>query len=271
MKYRYIHPSPDLAPFIRYYWMMEIDSGTFTPEKQRVFSYACPELTFYYRDPFSLINGNETRDTQAPAVLSGQKTTFTDLIPTGHVGILSVVFRPQAVRLFFKIPSNHLTDLQVLLTDIDTGAGELTEALALSHNTEDRIALIETYLRRRIAENLVYDFKRIGAGIALADHRFAMVTVDQMAGKACLSPRQFERRFLEFTGLTPKKYLRAVRFQNSLYQKQLDPSLNLTQLAHAAGYYDQPHFTNEFKAFTGMHPRQYFSANEAWSDYFSLH
>ncbi len=271
MKYQYIHPSPDLARFIRYYWMMEIDSANFTPEKQRVFSYACPELTFYYRDAFSLINRNETREAQAPAVLSGQKTTFTDLIPTGHVGILSVVFRPQAVRLFFSIPSNHLTDLQVPLTDIDAGAGDLTEEIALLRSTDARIMLIENYLRQRICENLVYDFRRIGAGIALADQSLAMVTVDQMAGKACLSPRQFERRFLEFTGLTPKKFLRAVRFQNSLYQKQLDPSLNLTQLAHAAGYYDQPHFTNEFKAFTGMHPRQYFSANEAWSDYFSLH
>jgi len=41
----------------------------------------------------------------------------------------------------------------------------------------------------------------------------------------------------------------------------LEQYTNLTDLAYENGYYDQAHFIKDFKAFTGMSPKQFFKDN----------
>jgi len=68
--------------------------------------------------------------------------------------------------------------------------------------------------------------------------------------------------------MPPKRFLRTIRFQSAIYRKQLDNTISLTQLAMDCGYYDQAHFTNEFKTFTGMLPKEFFKNENVLSDYF---
>lgn len=71
-------------------------------------------------------------------------------------------------------------------------------------------------------------------------------------------------------GITPKKYLKTIRLQYSLYLRSRDKMLNVTNLALESGYYDQAHFINEFKALTGFTPKQYFDNNAVYSDFYEL-
>ena len=48
--------------------------------------------------------------------------------------------------------------------------------------------------------------------------------------------KQFERIFTNGIGISPKKFLKVLRFQNAIYQKQLTPGLGLTRLAVDSGY-----------------------------------
>lgn len=44
---------------------------------------------------------------------------------------------------------------------------------------------------------------------------------------------------------------------------------SLTDIAYDCGYYDQSHFINDFKEFSGYHPSQYFSGQTegtTWKD-----
>jgi AraC-like DNA-binding protein len=64
-----------------------------------------------------------------------------------------------------------------------------------------------------------------------------------------LDPRNFERRFCEWTGLTPKRYARVIRFKYSYHR-----FISGARATHLDGYYDQSHFNREFKYFIGIAP-----------------
>lgn len=42
---------------------------------------------------------------------------------------------------------------------------------------------------------------------------------------------------------------------------------SLTDIAYDCGYYDQSHFINDFKEFSGYSPKVYFSGNAEGSEY----
>ena len=85
-----------------------------------------------------------------------------------------------------------------------------------------------------------------------------LVNIRDLSEQYFRSHRQFERKFKEHTGFTAKTFSRIVRF-NSLMQRQLNTQSSLTQIALEFGYYDQSHFINDFRAFSGYSPRTYFS------------
>jgi transcriptional regulator GlxA family with amidase domain len=83
------------------------------------------------------------------------------------------------------------------------------------------------------------------------------VSIVQIAREHALSTRQFERKFKEFAGLSPKLYSRIIRFQSAT-QHKFAGVRDLTEIAYACGYYDQSHFINDFRQFSGYSPKEYF-------------
>jgi transcriptional regulator GlxA family with amidase domain len=88
-------------------------------------------------------------------------------------------------------------------------------------------------------------------------HHKGLIRIEKLAGQAGLSVRQFERRFIEGIGLTPKLFARTTRFQMAL-----DASSRFTtfrsglEIAHEFGYFDQAHMIREFHALGGSPPSQ---------------
>lgn len=67
---------------------------------------------------------------------------------------------------------------------------------------------------------------------------------------------------------SPKQFLRTIRFQNTLHEKQKNKEISLTELAYNCGYFDQSHMIYDYKLLSGKTPSQYFSECEPYSDYF---
>ena len=78
-----------------------------------------------------------------------------------------------------------------------------------------------------------------------------MRAVQQALG---VSARQLERRFEELVGVTPRFARKVARFQRAVDLALHQPDISLARLAAESGYYDQPHFTREFKALAGITP-----------------
>ena len=72
----------------------------------------------------------------------------------------------------------------------------------------------------------------------------------------------------EDIGISPKQYLKIIRFQSAIFLKQKNNNLNMTELSYESGYLDQSHFINDFKSLSGLTPKQYFAEKEIYSDFF---
>jgi len=84
-----------------------------------------------------------------------------------------------------------------------------------------------------------------------------IVTVADMASAAGVSERRLERLFKKYIGLSPKYYARIIRF-NYIFQLIKSKENSWAEIVCQSGYYDQSHFTHNFKAFTGEDPSAYF-------------
>ncbi len=72
-----------------------------------------------------------------------------------------------------------------------------------------------------------------------------------------ITERSFERRFKQYTGMSPKLFARIAQFQASLQQlrdKQFD---KLSDLAYSNDYADQSHFIRTFREFAGCSPLKF--------------
>lgn len=99
---------------------------------------------------------------------------------------------------------------------------------------DERIRLACGYLEEHFAEN-----------VALGD-----LTALTGYGKSYLI-----RSFTKETGLSPYRYLQTVRLGRA--KRFLEGGVPPVEAADLAGFADQSHFTNFFKEFTGVTPKQY--------------
>jgi AraC-like DNA-binding protein len=80
-------------------------------------------------------------------------------------------------------------------------------------------------------------------------------SLSQIAGDLNVSPRQLQRDFRAFTGLTPMRYLNVVRMSeaNSLLA---ETSMPIAQIAALLGYVSQAHFSAAFRQAYHCSPRE---------------
>ena len=71
-----------------------------------------------------------------------------------------------------------------------------------------------------------------------------------------ISTRSLERYFEKHVGVSPKFYTRIVRFSH-IFNLIQNEDFNWLDISFLAGYYDQSHFINNFKEFTGKNPSSY--------------
>jgi AraC-like DNA-binding protein len=89
--------------------------------------------------------------------------------------------------------------------------------------------------------------------------RDAAWTVGDVIAELGLSAKSFIKRFSERVGITPKRFARVQRFQHVLTDLEGKSEVSWTEVAHRVGYYDQAHFTHDFRAFAGITPSEYFA------------
>jgi len=268
MQFRLIKPSPLLAPYIRQYWYLEMDASEGMQRLERVVPNGFVEMTFHFSD--RLMKIAETCEMQPGVIISGQKTGFFDVLPTGRTEMLSVQFYPHSTGLFFPFPVSELTDYSLHLADaVGAVARELEEQLHELSSLEERVTHIERFLLQLLTRSSSYQWNRICHSIQLINTSKGIVPVSELADAACLSRKQHEREFKKMVGLSPKQYLKVIRFQAALYVHQQFPGASLTELAYRCGYFDQSHMINDFRQLSGITPGQYFAECEApYSDYF---
>jgi AraC-like DNA-binding protein len=188
--------------------------------------------------------------------------------------VVGVRFRPGLARQFLQAPPVELTGRLAPLEQLwGRRARELECRLSGSPSAEERARLLVSALPATGAATGTATGAAAGA-IARAMEAMAaahgVVDLDWAAAQAGMSARQFRRRCLEESGLTPKHLCRVLRFRRS-FELAASRKLSWAAIAAETGYFDQAHLIRDFREFTGRTPMAVFSntgnagAGENWA------
>ena len=135
----------------------------------------------------------------------------------------------------------------------------LYEKLISTSEVENKISIIETFLIKKIQSSSKNNSVWIFDFINYILKNKGYVNIEALCKEFDISPRLCARRFNQEVGLSAKLFARLARIVNT---KETLSSLkvdSLTSVAYDNGFFDQAHFSNEFKAFMSETPKEYFS------------
>lgn len=172
----------------------------------------------------------------------------------------------------FQLAKSRICELLVLLSRTAVTAGADPDAmLLLTHeyiqtipriSGADELCVWLTRVVNRFVDQL-FEFSGVKhAGVIhravlyIRAHHAEKISLEDVARSVYLSPTYFSRVFSQETGSTFNAYLNGVRVE-SCKSLLLDPSLQLLDVALAAGFVSQSYFTKVFKKYTGFSPLQY--------------
>lgn len=260
--FRSIQPSPQLLPYVKQYWFLK---STCAGHVQGIIPTGYVSVFFQKQHPLYCVERNEL---YSQAYITGQSTTYSNLLLTGTADMVCIDFLPYGAKLFFDLPVNQLKDVTVSLDLLEEpGWDELGKRLNDISNPEESVRLIEQFLLKRFSYAKEYNLKRMVAAVKNINR--GQSDIGRLADESCLGYKQFKRVFAEYIGVNPKDFLRIVRFQKALFTLQTLPEINLTQLAYSCNFYDQSHLIKEFKSFSGYTPGEFIAICPPVSDYFS--
>lgn len=253
MLFRLIPPSKKLAPFIKTYWHLKNESSE--DVLQTIVPNGLPGLCFYRNGALKYYGLG-----QYQTGLGGQRLNSL-VIQSCNVEAIGVEFEPYGLRRFFQMSSMNFYGLVCSPQDISDKELMILEEQILSEpEIEQCWKLLNSFFLSRLSqvESDRMNFMRIQSALSEATIA-AGNSVQGMAEKANLSPKQFRRIFSEYVGILPKGYLRLRRHQKVMAyllqaSRQANDLPSLDELAWSFGYYSASHLIEDFKSIMGYNP-----------------
>lgn len=168
--------------------------------------------------------------------------------------VIKVGFKPGGLHRLLGIPMTELLRVEAFDASdlLGSSIDHLNKQLASCTDISMMIALIESFLCNKVEQKLSDQQMEHAFEIILRSG--GLSSIDKVASAACLSIRQFERKFKQQIGLSPKYYSRLVRFARAWNLKERDPELPWISIAYECGYADQMHLVKDFRQFAGVNP-----------------
>lgn len=258
MNYYTFPPSNKLEGLVRFFWVFEMDDIS-EPYIYRSMADPCCELLFHYKGRFDELSETGEKIGSFLSGIHSQTNHYRRFITDEEAfGIFGIYLYPFAVRQLFNLSAKELTNQ---MPDLHSALGKkgvnLEERMFLAADNQARYQILSTFLEKQFQKHEP-DHHRALTAVKHVIHSKTTCSVRELANYFNLSERQFERKFKEYSGFSPKKYLRIVRFSEACKHYSEMGNKSLAEIAHACGYYDQSHFIKEFNSFSGYSPAEYF-------------
>ncbi len=189
-------------------------------------------------------------------------------IPSGNGAAMMVIsFKKGMAAPFFPFPMQEIADCVV---DADlvwgTDFGDLRERLIDTKDVGRRFLMVEEFLLKRFASKLHIN-PCVSYAVSEMTERPDRLNIARMNRKIGYSQRHFTDMFRRQIGVTPKSYLKIMRFQKAIRKIDDSSSPDWGDIAVDCGFYDQAHFINDFKHFSGFTPEQYAKIQTNYQNY----
>ncbi|MCP1382544.1 helix-turn-helix domain-containing protein [Runella salmonicolor] len=244
-------PHPALRPFVKAYWYLHV-RHTMPLVSLPIAPIPETALYFYPKDKLSVNYLDNSTHKIPDNIIIGQSTFRHNLLIPSNYIMFKVLLQPSGFFRLFGIPMTLFAgSYEEINLVLGNEIKEIRERIENAATFGEMVNITEGFLLRKIVD---YKVEKHAIDAVLEQSNFYHFSLDQLAQDACLSRRQFERKFLERTGVSPKFYSRILRFNQAMKLKQKAPQLSWMHIAYDCGYFDHNHLLRDFKQFTGAVP-----------------
>jgi len=244
-------PSPPLRRYVREMIWVNTDH----PRTQ----FLLPEttLTMVLRQ-----SGHASLDNQIlpHAIVSGlqQQTRIVD--HAAHSTLLIVRFTEAGAPTVLHDRADLLYNRTLPLDNLipRQQIAEIQNLLADTRDIHQRFLAVERFLLRRIQQPAAISrviSPQIETAARIIRDSEGRSSIAAIAHRTGMSQSALERHFRAAVGVSPKTLCRLARLQHLC--RLWDAGMSLTEIAHEAGYFDQPHMVRDFRHFTGHAPEEF--------------
>lgn len=257
MKPQILSPHSDLAGLIKCYWVLESPRAQ-TPVRNTIVPDGHIKLIFHYGAPYKHYKERGESMTLPRCFLIGQLTRPYEVEPMGETGTFFVCFHHNGFLPFAPFPIKEMENTAIPLEELFGHAGrKIGQQIIEADSTEQRIALIEVFLREQLAGSKAID-QLVEATVETILTANGQVSIEELSRQNQVNRRQLVRKFASDIGLSPKQLSKTIRLQATLKALLSTEGASLTHVAHQNEYYDQAHFIKDFKEFTGLTPKEFY-------------
>ena len=254
-------PPADLAARVLCFWtrVADTDPVADAPRIHRVLPDGCVDIVIGFGGAGSVGGARSLEVTEAmgvgtmtrPLVLSGEMPDF----------FVGVRFRPGYAMNALGIPASELTDDRAAYSSLSAESELDLDVLSRLETNEARLDGVVALVRRRLL-GATHVPLSVRAAIQRIEVAGGNLRVASLAEDIGITRQQLARQFATHVGIAPKTFARVMRARAALaradaaraaYPREIDWSA----IACDLGYYDQPHFIDDFKALTGMTPSRW--------------
>lgn len=189
-------------------------------------------------------------------------------IPSGTGAAMMVItFKKGMAAPFFPFPMGEISD-SVVDADLVWGSefGDLREQMLAEPDISRRFGLMEEFLIARFSMQLTVN-PCVEYAVREMTLRPDAVSISRMNAKIGYSQKHFTEMFRRSVGLTPKTYLKIMRFQKAVKAIDSSDTIDWGAIAQDCGFYDQAHFINDFRHFSGFTPERYTAVKSNYQNY----
>lgn len=242
----------ELAGFVEQLWYSE---GTISHPRERILPNGKIELIVNFGDPYRLVEGSGVERMSTGVVTGMQSRPIVIEGPRRH-SVLGVRLHPAGAYALLATPMHEVSDLTVETRDlVGRAAEELAGRCSEAQSTEEKLRVVATWIGARIARARHVDPPVAWAANCI-EKTDGGVSIRALRERTGFSKTRLASEFRDQIGFAPKRYSRIVRFRKLLAVLH-GGAPSLADAALAAGYYDQPHMTDEFRELAGMTPREF--------------
>lgn len=198
---------------------------------------------------------------------SGMRTEPISIHSGKDAAMLIISFKKGMAYQFFPFPMTEISDC-VVDADLIWGSdfGFLREQVLSTKEISQKFYLAESFLIKKFLPNF-----EINPCIEFALNQIInqpdQITINRLNQKIGYSQRHFNSMFKKYVGVTAKSYLKIMRFQKSISEIEKCSEIDWTVISQDCGFYDQSHFINDFKTFSGFTPEVYLESKNEYLNY----
>ena len=189
--------------------------------------------------------------------VAGFQTQPTYIESYGESKMVVIQFKTLGAYAFLNQPlryfSNNYTNLDCVYKK---EADEIWEKLQEAKTINEKVLLTENFLNRKLLTTKIPNEKLISSTELLLKSR-ENNSIHEICQQHNISRKHLNFLFQEYLGISPKMLSSLNRFQTILQTISNAKPDKLTKIAYELNFFDQAHFNNNFKRFTGIKPNEY--------------